>query len=146
MPEVGGGGPTSGGSGNESSPGPLQSGNVIRDRRKSRSCDGGRESEPLLDPSPDRKLDGGGKTNVDFVPEAVEESEESIVLEETEIPRDSKCHRTKGDSPGNRRARLPTPPPVKNVSFGQFQEQSYLEQPILPPPVQFVPKHRHTGQ
>ncbi|KAL7291409.1 hypothetical protein TKK_0014998 [Trichogramma kaykai] len=39
-----------------------------------------------------------------------------------------------------RRGRLPTPPPHKNVSFGEQNN-------ILPPPVQFVPtttKHRHS--
>ena len=47
-----------------------------------------------------------------------------------------------------RRSRLPTPPPHKNVSFGEAparEQTTYIEQSILPPPVQFVPKHRHTG-
>ncbi|XP_024936247.1 gamma-aminobutyric acid type B receptor subunit 2 isoform X2 [Cephus cinctus] len=108
-------------------------------RRKSRSVDG-KECEPLIAKSPEPKL--MGQTNVEFVPEAVEESE-SIVLEETEIPRDAKSQRA--NDVLEHRSRLPTPPPPKNVSFGEPQEQSYFEQTILPPPVQFVPKHRHAG-
>ncbi|XP_011501119.1 PREDICTED: gamma-aminobutyric acid type B receptor subunit 2-like [Ceratosolen solmsi marchali] len=45
----------------------------------------------------------------------------------------------------SRRSRLPTPPPPKNVSFSELHEQSYLEESILPPPMQFVPKHRYAG-
>ncbi|XP_043269950.1 gamma-aminobutyric acid type B receptor subunit 2 isoform X2 [Venturia canescens] len=132
---------------------------MTRDRRKSRTSEGdGRESEPLLlEESPDRRSEGG-KTNVDFVPENLDESEESVVLEETEIPRRDTSKggqqnvsriKTTDSSPSTTarsRARLPTPPPPsKNVSFGQLEEQSYLEQPILPPPDQFVHKHRHTN-
>ncbi|XP_031786895.1 gamma-aminobutyric acid type B receptor subunit 2 isoform X2 [Nasonia vitripennis] len=68
-------------------------------------------------------------------PTSGEYVEESHSNEESETPRESKA-----------RSRLPTPPPPKNVSFGELHEQSYLEQAaIVPPPVQFVPKHRHTG-
>ncbi|CAL7939276.1 unnamed protein product [Xylocopa violacea] len=100
----------------------------------------GKENEPLLaERSPDSRPDSTGKTNVDFVPEIVEEGD-AVVLEETEIPRHGKPIRSKED----RRSGLPTPPPAKNVSFGELHQQSYLEQAILPPPVQFVPKHRHS--
>ncbi|XP_034181668.2 gamma-aminobutyric acid type B receptor subunit 2 isoform X1 [Osmia lignaria lignaria] len=105
-------------------------------RRRSRSGASGKESEPLIERSPDSRPDG--KTNVEFVPEIVEEGD-AVVLEETEIPRHGKPIRCKDD----RRSRLPTPPPAKNVSFGELHEQNYLEQAILPPPLQFVPKHRH---
>ncbi|XP_043794606.1 gamma-aminobutyric acid type B receptor subunit 2 isoform X2 [Apis laboriosa] len=107
--------------------------------RRSRSSILGKESEPLLaERSPDSRSDTG-KTNVEFVPEIVEEGD-AIILEETEIPRHGKLIRSKDD----RRSRLPTPPPTKNVSFGELHEQNYLEQAILPPPSQFVPKHRHS--
>ncbi|XP_076162250.1 gamma-aminobutyric acid type B receptor subunit 2 [Ptiloglossa arizonensis] len=104
-------------------------------RRRNRS---GKESEPLIERSPEPRTDG--KTNVEFVPEIVEEGD-AIILEETEIPRHGKPIRCRDD----RRSRLPTPPPAKNVSFGELHEQNYLEQAILPPPLQFVPKHRHFG-
>ncbi|XP_063989101.1 gamma-aminobutyric acid type B receptor subunit 2 [Diachasmimorpha longicaudata] len=86
-----------------------------------------------------------GKANIDFVGETVEESEESIVLEETDIPRDESSIVMKKikETTIDKKKRLPTPPPPKNVSFGELHEQCYLEQTILPPPVQFVPKHRH---
>lgn len=109
--------------------------------RRSRASILGKESEPLLaERSPDSRSDTG-KTNVEFVPEIVEEGD-AIILEETEIPRHGKLIRSKED----RRSRLPTPPPTKNVSFGELHEQNYLEQAILPPPSQFVPKHRHSGE
>ncbi|OAD60223.1 Gamma-aminobutyric acid type B receptor subunit 2 [Eufriesea mexicana] len=109
-------------------------------RRRSRSSGPGKESEPLLtEKSPDSRMDAG-KTNVEFVPEIVEEGD-AVILEETEIPRHGKSVRCKDD----RRSRLPTPPPTKNVSFGELHEQNYLEQAILPPPLQFVPKHRHSA-
>ncbi|XP_076625041.1 gamma-aminobutyric acid type B receptor subunit 2 [Colletes latitarsis] len=104
-------------------------------RRRSRS---GKESEPLIERSPEPRLDG--KTNVEFVPEIVEEGD-AVILEETEIPRHGKPVRCRDD----RRSRLPTPLPAKNVSFGELHEQNYLEQAILPPPSQFVAKHRHSG-
>ncbi|XP_023288258.1 gamma-aminobutyric acid type B receptor subunit 2, partial [Orussus abietinus] len=111
-------------------------------RRRGRLADSrdSKESEPLILRSPEIRT--RGETNVDFVPEAVEETD-SIVLEETEIPRDTRTSKCRDEH----RSRLPTPPPAtaKNVSFGELQEQSYLEQAILPPPLQFVPKHRHTG-
>ncbi|KAK9299421.1 hypothetical protein QLX08_007581 [Tetragonisca angustula] len=105
-------------------------------RRRGRSSGPGRETEPLLT---ERSPDTAGKTNVEFVPEIVEEVD-AVILEETEIPRHGKSIRCKDD----RRSRLPTPPPAKNVSFGELHEQNYLEQAILPPPLQFVPKHRHS--
>ena len=107
-------------------------------RRRGRSSGPGRETEPLLT---ERSPDTAGKTNVEFVPEIVEEVD-AVILEETEIPRHGKSIRCKDD----RRSRLPTPPPAKNVSFGELHEQNYLEQAILPPPLQFVPKHRHSGE
>lgn len=83
------------------------------------------------------------------MPEIVEEGD-AVILEETEIPRHVKPIRCKED----RTSWLPTPPPTapapappaKNVSFGELHEQNYLEQAILPPPLQFVPKHRHAGE
>ncbi|XP_015435948.1 PREDICTED: gamma-aminobutyric acid type B receptor subunit 2 [Dufourea novaeangliae] len=105
--------------------------------RRRRSVASGKESEPLIERSPESRPDG--KTNVDFVPEIVEEGD-AVILEETEIPRHGKTIRCRDD----RRSRLPTPPPAKNVSFGELHEQDYLEQSILPPPMQFVPKHRHS--
>lgn len=107
-------------------------------RKRGRSSGPGRETEPLLT---ERSPDTAGKTNVEFVPEIVEEVD-AVILEETEIPRHGKSIRSKDD----RRSRLPTPPPAKNVSFGELHEQNYLEQAILPPPLQFVPKHRHSGE
>ncbi|XP_076644578.1 gamma-aminobutyric acid type B receptor subunit 2 [Halictus rubicundus] len=106
-------------------------------RKRSRISGIGKESEPLIERSPESRPDG--KTNVDFVPEIVEEGD-AVILEETEIPRHGKPIRYRDD----RRSRLPTPPPTKNVSFGELHEQDYLEQAILPPPMQFVPKHRHS--
>ncbi|KOC70384.1 Gamma-aminobutyric acid type B receptor subunit 2 [Habropoda laboriosa] len=110
-------------------------------RRRSRSSASARETEPLLiDRSPETRPQAG-KTNVEFVPEIVEEGD-AVILEETKIPRHGKPIRCKDDR--NSRSRLPTPPPAKNVSFGELHEQNYLEQAILPPPLQFVPKHRHS--
>ncbi|XP_047350299.1 gamma-aminobutyric acid type B receptor subunit 2 isoform X4 [Vespa velutina] len=107
-------------------------------RRKSHVCDENQDSEPLLERSPEPRSEG--KMNVDFVPEVVEETD-SIVLEETAIPRDAKIIMKKDEE----RARLPTPPPSKNVSFSELHDQGYSEH-ILPPPLQFVPpKHRHSG-
>ncbi|XP_046822046.1 gamma-aminobutyric acid type B receptor subunit 2 isoform X2 [Vespa crabro] len=107
-------------------------------RRKSHVCDENQDSEPLLERSPEPRSEG--KMNVDFVPEVVEETD-SIVLEETAIPRDAKIIMKKDE----KRARLPTPPPSKNVSFSELHDQGYSEH-ILPPPLQFVPpKHRHSG-
>lgn len=108
-------------------------------RRKSHVSDEHQDSEPLLERSPEPRSEG--KMNVDFVPEVVEETD-SIVLEETAIPRDAKIIMKKDEE----RARLPTPPPSKNVSFSELHDQGYSEQHILPPPLQFVPpKHRHSG-
>ncbi|KAL2735172.1 gamma-aminobutyric acid type B receptor subunit 2 isoform X1, partial [Vespula squamosa] len=108
-------------------------------RRKSHVGDENQDSEPLLERSPEPRSEG--KMNVDFVPEAVEETD-SIVLEETAIPRDAKIIMKKDEE----RARLPTPPPSKNVSFSELHDQGYSDQHILPPPLQFVPpRHRHSG-
>ncbi|XP_053996169.1 gamma-aminobutyric acid type B receptor subunit 2-like isoform X2 [Hylaeus anthracinus] len=104
-------------------------------RRRSRS---GKETEPLIERSPESRTDG--KTNVEFVPEIVEEGD-AVILEETEIPRHGKSVRCRDE----RRSRHQTPLPGKNVSFGELHEQNYLEQSILPPPLQFVAKHRHSG-
>lgn len=73
----------------------------------------------------------------DFVPPVVEESD-AVILEETEIARHVCGHR--------RRGKLSTPPPTKNVSFGELHEQSYIEQVILPFPLQYVQNHRHAGK
>lgn len=62
-----------------------------------------------------------------------------------EFAEESLAHEKTKDTSVEKRAKLPTPPPpTKNVSFGELREDNYLEQAILPPPVQFVPKHRHT--
>lgn len=119
-------------------------------QRKYRT-DEGRDSEQLIKNSPDHGLiNNSGKTNSEFISETVEESDESIAAAENN---DSSHDRTiimkkPKDQCNDTRARLPTPPPPsssKNVSFGELHEQRYLEQPILPPPVQFIPKHRHQG-
>ncbi|XP_025153701.1 gamma-aminobutyric acid type B receptor subunit 2 isoform X2 [Harpegnathos saltator] len=79
-------------------------------------------------------------TRYDFVPPVVEESD-SVILEETEIAKHV-CHVRR--SRDERRAKLSTPPPTKNVSFGELHEQSYIEQVIMPFPLQYVPNHRHS--
>ncbi|KAI4493569.1 hypothetical protein M0804_001745 [Polistes exclamans] len=108
-------------------------------RRKSHIGDENQDSEPLLERSPEPRSEG--KMNVEFVPEAAEETD-SIVLEETAIPRDAKIIMKKDEE----RARLPTPPPSKNVSFSELHDQTYSDQHILPPPLQFIPpRHRHSG-
>ncbi|XP_043500376.1 gamma-aminobutyric acid type B receptor subunit 2 isoform X1 [Polistes fuscatus] len=108
-------------------------------RRKSHIGDENQDSEPLLERSPEPRSEG--KMNVEFVPEAAEETD-SIVLEETAIPRDAKIIMKKDEE----RARLPTPPPSKNVSFSELHDQAYSDQHILPPPLQFIPpRHRHSG-
>lgn len=111
-------------------------------RRKTRSSEC-RESEPLLAKSTEIKS-AAAEPSVDFVPELVDESD-SVVLEETDIPRDGKLVRVREHSE-EAKPKLPTPPPSKNVSFGEPQEQNYLEQAILSPPMQFIPKHRQTGE
>ncbi|XP_034937802.1 gamma-aminobutyric acid type B receptor subunit 2-like, partial [Chelonus insularis] len=115
--------------------------------RKKVSMSEGPESEPLIEKYSESTTltTKDDKVNVEFVSETVEESEESVVLEETEIPRDNLITRTTKEVCPEKRAKLPTPPPTKNVSFGELEKQNYLEQAILPPPVQFVPKHRHTA-
>ncbi|XP_048507202.1 gamma-aminobutyric acid type B receptor subunit 2 isoform X2 [Athalia rosae] len=112
-------------------------------RRKSRSTEC-RESEPLLHKANKTDVKISGEPSVEFVPEVVDETD-PIVLEETNIPRDGKLTRLT-EVTEESRPRLPTPPPAtKNVSFGEPREKNYLEQAILPPPQQFVPKHRLPG-
>ncbi|XP_057339586.1 gamma-aminobutyric acid type B receptor subunit 2 isoform X2 [Microplitis mediator] len=80
------------------------------------------------------------------IKKVAEFTEDSLVPQETELSRDEIVtgKKTK-DTSVEKRAKLPTPPPpTKNVSFGELREDNYLEQAILPPPVQFVPKHRHS--
>ncbi|EZA52652.1 Gamma-aminobutyric acid type B receptor subunit [Ooceraea biroi] len=113
-------------------------------RRKSVSGEAGREGEPLLirniarspEPLPKEMV----TTRYDFVPPVVEESD-SVILEETEIAKHV-CH-VRRRSRDERRAKLSTPPPTKNVSFGELHEQSYIEQVIMPFPLQYMPNHRH---
>jgi len=76
------------------------------------------------------------------VPPVVEESD-SVILEETEIARHV-C-RVRRRSKDERRAKLSTPPPTKNVSFGELHEQSYIEH-VMPFSLQYVPNHRHAGK
>ncbi|XP_044007907.1 gamma-aminobutyric acid type B receptor subunit 2 isoform X2 [Aphidius gifuensis] len=116
--------------------------------QKKYNNDEGKDSEPLIKKSPNHGLtNNNGKTNVEFVSENIEESEEIVVLEDKNLSIDKIININKKiiDTCVDTRARLPTPPPPtsKNVSFGELHEQRYLEQPILPPPVQFIPKHRH---
>lgn len=77
-----------------------------------------------------------------FVPPVVEEGD-SVILEETEIARHV-C-RVRRRSKEERRAKLSTPPPTKNVSFGELHEQSYIEH-VMPFSLQYVPNHRHGGK
>jgi len=82
-------------------------------------------------------------TRYDFVPPVVEESD-SVILEETEIAKHV-CH-VRRRSRDERRAKLSTPPPTKNVSFGELHEQSYIEQVIMPFPLHYMSNHRHAGK
>ncbi|XP_058796020.1 gamma-aminobutyric acid type B receptor subunit 2 isoform X2 [Phymastichus coffea] len=70
---------------------------------------------------------------------AVEHVEESHSDEEPVTAREV-CSGHRGS-----RGRLPTPPPPKNVSFGELNEKDYLEQQTIITSVQYIPKHRHTG-
>lgn len=117
-------------------------------RRRSVSGEAGgvKESEPLLsgrNRSPEPLPKETVTTRFDFVPPVVEESD-SVILEETEIARHV-CH-VRRRSKEDRRAKLSTPPPTKNVSFGELHEQSYIEQVIMPFPLQYVSNHRHAGK
>ncbi|XP_020286545.1 gamma-aminobutyric acid type B receptor subunit 2 isoform X2 [Pseudomyrmex gracilis] len=111
-------------------------------RRKSVTADEVSESRPKRGRSPEPlPNEMPVTTRYDFVPPVVEESD-SVVLEEREIARHV-CHRRR--SKDERRAKLSTPPPTKNVSFGELHEQSYIEQVIMPtfPLHHYVPNHRH---
>ncbi|XP_029660695.1 gamma-aminobutyric acid type B receptor subunit 2 isoform X1 [Formica exsecta] len=112
-------------------------------RRKSASDETGKTSEPMLliRNKSQEPLPNEAATTTRFVPPVVEESD-SVILEETEIARHV-C-RVRRRSKDERRAKLSTPPPTKNVSFGELHEQSYIEQVIMPFPLtQYVPNHRH---
>ncbi|GAB1862196.1 GABR2 protein [Camponotus japonicus] len=115
-------------------------------RRRSVSDEAGKTSEPtsLMRNRSQEPLPNDAATTTtryDFVPPVVEESD-SVILEETEIARHV-C-RVRRRSKDERRAKLSTPPPTKNVSFGELHEQSYIEQVIMPFPLtQYVPNHRH---
>ena len=80
----------------------------------------------------------------DIVPEAVVEETDSLVsAEEMDIPTDGKDKVTDRI----RRAKLPTPPPSKNVSFDELDEKDYSKQSILPASgTQFVSKYRCAGK
>ncbi|XP_072758771.1 gamma-aminobutyric acid type B receptor subunit 2 isoform X2 [Anoplolepis gracilipes] len=113
-------------------------------RRKSASEEAGRVSEHMsqMRNRGQEPLPNDAATTTRFVPPVVEESD-SVILEETEIARHV-C-RVRRRSKDERRAKLSTPPPTKNVSFGELHEQSYIEQVIMPFPLtQYVPNHRHT--
>jgi hypothetical protein len=116
-------------------------------RRKSVSGEAGRESESLLlagrNRSPEPLPREMVTTRYDFVPPVVEESD-SVILEETEIAKHV-CH-VRRRSRDERRAKLSTPPPTKNVSFGELHEQSYIEQVIMPFPLHYMSNHRHAGK
>ncbi|KYN10637.1 Gamma-aminobutyric acid type B receptor subunit 2 [Trachymyrmex cornetzi] len=113
-------------------------------RRKSISEEVGKDSEPLLKRhrTPEPLPTDAVTTRYSFVPPVVEESD-SVILEETEIARHV-C-RVRRRSKDERRAKLSTPPPTKNVSFGELHEQSYIEH-VMPFSLQYVPNHRHTGK
>lgn len=114
-------------------------------RRKSVLDEAARDGEPLSkryrSPEP-LPSDHVVTTRYGFVPPVVEESD-SVILEETEIARHV-C-RVRRRSKDERRAKLSTPPPTKNVSFGELHEQSYIEH-VMPFSLQYVPNHRHDGK
>ncbi|XP_018049231.1 PREDICTED: gamma-aminobutyric acid type B receptor subunit 2 isoform X1 [Atta colombica] len=113
-------------------------------RRKSIPDEVGKDSEPLLKRhrTPEPLPTDAVTTRYSFVPPVVEESD-SVILEETEIARHV-C-RVRRRSKDERRAKLSTPPPTKNVSFGELHEQSYIEH-VMPFSLQYVPNHRHAGK
>lgn len=113
-------------------------------RRKSVPDEAAKDSEPLLkrNRSPEPLPKDVVTTRYGFVPPVVEESD-SVILEETEIARHV-C-RVRRRSKDDRRAKLSTPPPTKNVSFGELHEQSYIEH-VMPFSLQYVPNHRHAGK
>lgn len=100
-----------------------------------------KDGEPLLKRhrSPEPLPNEAMTTRYGFVPPVVEEAD-SVILEETEIARHV-C-RVRRRSKEERRAKLSTPPPTKNVSFGELHEQSYIEH-VMPFSLQYVPNHRH---
>lgn len=112
-------------------------------RRKSTPNEA-KDGEPLLKRhrSPEPLPSDAVTTRYGFVPPVVEESD-SVILEETEIARHV-C-RVRRRSKDERRAKLSTPPPTKNVSFGELHEQSYIEH-VMPFSLQYVPNHRHAGK
>ncbi|XP_071631957.1 gamma-aminobutyric acid type B receptor subunit 2 [Temnothorax longispinosus] len=113
-------------------------------RRKSVPDEAVKDGEPLLKRhrSPEPLPNEAMTTRYGFVPPVVEESD-SVILEETEIARHV-C-RVRRRSKDERRAKLSTPPPTKNVSFGELHEQSYIEH-VMPFSLQYVPNHRHAGK
>ena len=76
-----------------------------------------------------------------FVPEVVEETD-SVVLEHTEISSNDKSK----TADKIQRAKFPTPPPSKNVSFDELQDKCCPKQSILPAGIQFAPRHRDGGK
>lgn len=82
--------------------------------------------------------------HADIVPEAVVEETDSLIsAEETNIPTDGNDKATDR----LRRAKLPTPPPSKNVSFDELDDRDYSRESILPPSgTQFVSKYRCAGK
>lgn len=108
------------------------------------------ESEPLIEKDYEivvPPLDTRAKTIVNYVTQSVEHSDNPIAIEDNGLlSRDDGTLKKGKEVYSENRARLPTPPPpTKNVSFSELNEQSYLDQTILSPPARFVPKHRHTG-
>ncbi|XP_033220123.1 gamma-aminobutyric acid type B receptor subunit 2 isoform X2 [Belonocnema kinseyi] len=81
--------------------------------------------------------------HADIVPEAlVEETDSLISAEETNLPTDG----TEKATDRLRRAKLPTPPPSKNVSFDELEDRDYSRESIPPPSgTQFVSKYRCAG-
>ncbi|KAK0183463.1 hypothetical protein PV327_001501 [Microctonus hyperodae] len=108
------------------------------------------ESEPLIEKDYEivvPPLDTRAKTIVNYVTQSVEHSDNPIGVEDNGLlSRDDGTLKKGKEVYSENRARLPTPPPpTKNVSFSELNDQSYLDQTILSPPARFVPKHRHTG-
>ncbi|XP_011871039.1 PREDICTED: gamma-aminobutyric acid type B receptor subunit 2-like isoform X1 [Vollenhovia emeryi] len=113
-------------------------------RRKSQPDEVAKDGESLLKRhrSPEPLPSEAVTARYGFVPPVVEEGD-SVILEETEIARHV-C-RVRRRSKEDRRAKLSTPPPTKNVSFGELHEQSYIEH-VMPFSLQYVPNHRHAGK
>ncbi|XP_044594203.1 gamma-aminobutyric acid type B receptor subunit 2 isoform X2 [Cotesia glomerata] len=134
--------------------------NTINNNKKNNNINNteNQETEPLLikrSPEPrimttnvngDKKSSALTVTSVSLPTTTSILTSTSVALKKSgEFAEEPHAHEKTKDTSVEKRAKLPTPPPpTKNVSFGELREDNYLDQAILPPPVQFVPKHRHT--